>query len=157
MWTIEKLDLTDAKTAGELWRLQHAAYRIEAELIGVPDLPPLHDTIASLQASEESFWGCRSDEDGELAGVIAAERAADGTAVISRMMVHPDRFRQGIAAALIRHLLEAWPEAAAWEVTAEARNRPAIALYERCGFRAESSYRPREDITMIVLRRPART
>ncbi|MEK0317079.1 GNAT family N-acetyltransferase [Cohnella sp. 56] len=156
MPTVHKLDLSSEENAGDVWRLQHAAYRIEAELIGVPDLPPLHDTIASLQAADETFWGCR-DDDGELIGAIAAERADDGTAVISRMMVHPEHFREGVATALIGHLLAQWPDAASWEVTAEARNRPAIALYERFGFQSEASFKPRDDITMITMRRPART
>ncbi|CAI6080275.1 GNAT family N-acetyltransferase [Cohnella sp. JJ-181] len=155
MPTIERLDLTSKDNAGELWRLQHAAYRIEAELIGVPDLPPLHDTIESLQASEETFWGYM--DDGELAGAIAAERAKDGSGVISRMMVHPDYFRRGIAGALIAHMMQAWPEVSVWEVTAEARNLPAIALYERHGFAAEETFHPREDITMITMRRPPTT
>ncbi|SFA70263.1 Acetyltransferase (GNAT) family protein [Cohnella sp. OV330] len=156
MPTIERLDLTSPDNAGDLWRLQHAAYRIEAELIGVPDLPPLHDTTASLQASEETFWGCR-DEDGELIGAIAAEFAKDGSGVISRMMVHPDHLRQGIAGALISHMMQAWKEVAAWEVTAEARNIPAIALYERHGFGAVDTFHPREDITMITMKRPPKT
>lgn len=152
MPTIERLDLSSMDNASDLWRLQHAAYRIEAELIGVPDLPPLHDTIASLQASEEAFWGCR-DSDGELIGAIAAERAKDGSGVISRMMVHPDHFRKGIAGALIAHMMEAWKEVRAWEVTAEARNLPAIALYERSGFVAGETFHPRDDITMITMKR----
>ncbi|WP_217595371.1 GNAT family N-acetyltransferase [Cohnella sp. GbtcB17] len=156
MPTIERLDLTSQEDVGDLWRLQHAAYRIEAELIGIPDLPPLHDTIATLQASEETFWGCR-DDDGELIGAIAAERAKDGSGVISRMMVHPDHFRQGIAGALIAHMMQAWSEVSGWEVTAEARNLPAIALYERCGFVAVDTFHPREDITMITLKRPPKT
>lgn len=141
MPTIERLDLTIHDNASDLWRLQHAAYRIEAKLIGVPDLPPLHDTTASLQASEETFWGYR-DGDGELIGAIAAEIAKDGSGVISRMMVHPDHFRQGIAGALISHMMHAWDQVAVWEVTAEARNLPAIALYERYGFEAVDTFHP---------------
>ncbi|MFD2334082.1 GNAT family N-acetyltransferase [Cohnella sp. GCM10020058] len=156
MPTIERLDLTSQDNASDLWRLQHAAYRIEAELIGVPDLPPLHDTTASLQASEETFWGCR-DEEGELVGAIAADLAKDGSGVISRMMVNPDHLRQGIAGALISHMMQAWNEVADWEVTAEARNLPAIALYERHGFQAADTFHPREDITMITLKLRAKT
>ncbi|MDG0810892.1 GNAT family N-acetyltransferase [Cohnella rhizosphaerae] len=156
MPTIELLDLTSEDDAGDLWRLQHAAYRIEAELIGAPDLPPLHDTIATLQASEETFWGCR-DDDGELVGAIAAEQAKDGTGVISRMMVHPDHFRQGIAGALIVHMMQAWNEVPGWEVTAEARNLPAIALYGRNGFVAVDTFHPREDITMVTMKLQPKT
>ncbi|MBB6672656.1 GNAT family N-acetyltransferase [Cohnella nanjingensis] len=153
MTAIMQLDLRKTEVAEELWLLQHAAYRVEAALIGVPDLPPLRDTVATLQAARETFWGCR-DEEGELIGVIATERENE-TEVIARMMVHPSRFRQGIAGKLLGHVLQASPASTPWEVTAEERNLPAIALYERFGFREAGRFRPREDIGMIRMVRPA--
>ncbi|MCC3375835.1 N-acetyltransferase [Cohnella sp. REN36] len=154
MAQIERLDLRKAETAEELWLLQHAAYRVEAELIGVADLPPLKDTIATLQAAEEIFWGFR-DEEGELVGVLATEHPKADEAVISRMMVHPSQFRRGIAGRLLGFVLEAAPPSTAWEVTAEERNLPAIALYQRFGFREAGRFRPRADIVMIRMIRAA--
>ena len=46
--------------------VQHAAYAIEARLIGYPQLPPAHETLASLQGCGEEVWLC--EEDGELLG-----------------------------------------------------------------------------------------
>jgi len=152
--TIVALNLSQADIAEELWALQHAAYREEARLIGVAvsELPPLQDTVLSLQACPETFYGYRT-EDGGLVGAIAVEANANNNAasaafVISRMMVHPEHFRQGIGRRLVEHALAQQPRAA-WEVTAETRNAPAIALYERCGFKRGESFRPAPNIEMI--------
>ncbi len=149
---IERLDLRSEDTAEELWSLQHAAYRVEASIIGVADLPPLRETVADLMVCGETFWGCRT-EDGDLVGAISTEKETEGdTVTLCRVMVHPERFRQGIGRLLLTHAIEAYPEGVRFEVTAETRNRPAIALYERLGFRAVDTFAPRPDIAMLRMR-----
>lgn len=60
---IKPLDIRLQEAAEEVWALQHPAYRVEAELIGVADLPPLRDTIQTLQSCGESFLGCWNEEE----------------------------------------------------------------------------------------------
>lgn len=148
---VEKLNLRDRETAEEVWGLQHAAYRIEAALIGVPDLPPLRETVADLQACGESFWGCRA-EDGELAGAVSAEREGF-KAIVCRVMVHPDWFRRGIASLLLQAAIADFAPDAEWEVTAETRNEPAIALYGKLGFEPAGTFEPAPGVRMLRLRR----
>lgn len=150
---IERLDLRDRDTAEELWSLQHAAYRIEASLIGVADLPPLRETIGDLQACGETFWGLRTPE-GQLAGALATEREGEKT-IICRMMVHPAFFRQGIGHRLLSRVMAEHSPNGLWEVTAEIRNRPAIALYEKNGFRPVETFSPVPGITMVRMRSQA--
>lgn len=145
---IQRLDLSDAETAEELWALQHAAYRHEANLIGVADLPPLQDTVKTLQSCGETFYGYYAD-DGTLAGAVSTEHEPEGNLVICRMMVHPDHFRQGIGQSLVGHVLSVAPSGTEVSVTAEVRNMPAIRLYERCGFQAAGTLDPAPGITMI--------
>ncbi|WP_276357782.1 GNAT family N-acetyltransferase [Cohnella caldifontis] len=148
---IRRLDLRDRELAEELWALQHAAYRQEADLIGVPSLPPLQDTVQSLQNCGETFYGCFGD-DGELVGAVSTE-AEDGGMTVCRMMVHPARFRQGIGSRLMSYVLSETPSVREWTVTAEIRNLPAIRLYERHGFLPGGTFQPAPDITMVRLSR----
>jgi len=152
---IVELDIRNAEAAEEVWALQHPAYRLEAALIGVADLPPLRDTIGSLQSCGESFLGYR-DEDGELAGAVSYERETPRGFAICRMMVRPDRLRRGIASALMEKALASGPAGAEWSVTAEVRNAPAIALYERFGFERRETFIPIPGIKMVkMVRFPA--
>ncbi|WP_256761254.1 GNAT family N-acetyltransferase [Cohnella sp. WQ 127256] len=146
------LDIRQQEVAEEVWALQHPAYRIEAALIGVADLPPLQDTIQSLQACGESFWGYRN-QDGELIGAISYEREKSGYYTICRLMVHPDCLRQGIGSTLMEHLLSELPPSTFWTVTAEVRNMPAIILYERFGFVRYETFKPIPGIEMLQLKR----
>jgi ribosomal protein S18 acetylase RimI-like enzyme len=111
--------------------VQHAAYAIEAELIGYPDLPPLHETLAGLQATAEEIWLCC--EGAALVGVVGLEHG-DQEMVIARLFVAPAFFRRGVGSALVAHAL-AQAGGRSVRVGTGARNAPALALYERFGFR----------------------
>ena len=88
--TWRRADLADAALAARVLAVQHAAYAIEAELIGYPDLPPLHETLAALQATEEELLavrggrrpgrgrrpGARRGRDGHRAALRGARRAS---------------------------------------------------------------------------------
>jgi ribosomal protein S18 acetylase RimI-like enzyme len=111
--------------------VQHAAYAIEAELIGYPQLPPLHETLEGLQATPEELWLC--EEDGVVCGVVGLEQHADEL-VIARLFVAPAAFRRGVGSALVAQAL-ARADGRRVRVGTGARNLPALALYERFGFR----------------------
>ena len=120
--------------------VQHAAYAIEAELIGYPDLPPLHETLAALQATEEELWLC--EEGDALVGVVGLEHG-EVEMVIARLFVAPACFRRGVGSALVAQAL-AQAGGRRVRVGTGARNAPALALYARFGFRrlAEGSPTP---------------
>jgi GNAT superfamily N-acetyltransferase len=111
--------------------VQRAAYAIEAELIGYPDLPPLRETLAGLQATAEEIWLC--SEGDELVGVVGLEHGAEEM-VVARLFVAPAWFRRGVGSALVEHALQQ-ARGRRVRVGTGARNAPALALYERFGFR----------------------
>ena len=90
---IQRLKSTDYP---ELYRLQQQAYRVEAELIGAALFPPLLQTEAALR--EEHPTGYIMRLDGRLVGAVTV----DGE-TITRLLVSPDYFRQGIATQLLRY------------------------------------------------------
>ena len=111
--------------------VQRASYAVEAALIGFPDVPPLRETVEALQASDEEVWLC--EEGGEVVGAVGLE-LGDDEVVIARLFVAPPAFRHGVGTALVRHALEV-AGARRVRVGTGADNAPAIALYERHGFR----------------------
>ena len=125
------LDLSEERTANALLALQRRAYALEAELIGSDAIPPLHETLAELQACDETFLGAFIDN--ELAGAISW-RCEGGTLDIHRLVVDPRRSRQGIGSALVRAAIAAERETRRAIVQTGAENAPARALYLREGF-----------------------
>ena len=132
---IQPLKVTDYP---ELYRLQQQAYQVEADLIGVTFFPPLLQTEAALREEHPTSYIMRLD--GRLVGAVTV----DGE-TITRLLVSPDYFRQGIATQLIRHALE---HQALRVVSTAALNKPAIALYQKFGF--QSIRQVKQDSIVLV-------
>ncbi|QTM97994.1 GNAT family N-acetyltransferase [Sediminibacillus dalangtanensis] len=129
---IVHLDHTNPETAAKLLKVQIPAYRMEAERIKFDGIPPLHDTVESIQGSRESFFGYL--ENGLLLGALAYEQTNDRY-VLSRLFVGPAYFRQGIASSLLQFFLhEIVRESKPVTVTTGTANLPAISFYEKWGF-----------------------
>ncbi|MEB3188561.1 MAG: GNAT family N-acetyltransferase [bacterium] len=125
------LDLLDASTARQVLALQRMAYRIEADLIGFDEIPPLQENQEELQACKEVFFGVKVGQ--VLVGAIAHARH-DDVVEIGRLMVHPGFFRQGLATSLLLEVEQAHLEARVLRVATGSLNIPARRLYETHGF-----------------------
>lgn len=127
---IRRLDLSDRTVAERLLTIQHAAYAVEAELIGFDGIPPLQEDLAGLMASTEHWLG-RYDG-AALVGAVAYE-LTDDSVDISRLIVDPAYARRGHGRALLDHLdqLEQRPVSL---VSTGSANAPAITLYKSRGY-----------------------
>ncbi|NUU61151.1 GNAT family N-acetyltransferase [Paenibacillus agri] len=130
---ITRIDLQDEMTVDDLWSLQHKAYRLEAELIGFHEIPPLMETRDMLRQSPEIFYGCH-DHACELMGAVAVEEESPGKLTITRMMVNPGHFRKGVGSALLEYVFEKYSEMEQFIVSTGKLNLPAVALYTKHGF-----------------------
>lgn len=146
---IQQLNLDDEAVVTRLLIIQQTAYRIEADLIGFDDIPPLHDTPETLRATTETFYGFWVDD--VLAGAIAVEiLTANDTLDICRMMVHPDYFRRGIATSLLNYAEAITIESGLSRliVSTGTLNGPARQLYERHGFLVHDTVSIGEGVTL---------
>ncbi|OKP90668.1 N-acetyltransferase [Paenibacillus sp. P32E] len=130
---IIKLDLQDGGTLSELWSLQHKAYRLEAEIIGFHEIPPLMETRDMLSRSEELFYGS-FDDHGDLMGAVAVLEESPGKLTVTRMMVNPDFFRQGVAGKLLEYIFDLYQDMEQFIVSTGKLNVPAVTLYTKHGF-----------------------
>jgi len=92
--------------------------------------------LTGLKAPGVSVWSAWRG--GTIAGIGALKDLGDGTAEIKSMRTHPDHLRQGIAAAILDHIIA---EARARGVTRLSLEtgrgpafEPALALYRARGF-----------------------
>jgi ribosomal protein S18 acetylase RimI-like enzyme len=145
---IREIDIAAGEWAEAVLRLQLRSYAVEAQLIGFAGLPPLQDTVATLQQCGERFYGYIKQ--GQLAGAISYERMKK-TVHICRLMVDPGFFRQGIASALIEFVCHQERNANEIIVMTGSANIPALRLYERQGFREVEQMRMPEGIWMTKL------
>ncbi|MEV4266708.1 GNAT family N-acetyltransferase [Kribbella sp. NPDC049584] len=128
---ITPLDVTDHALAEGLLQIQHAAYAIEAELIGFDGIPPLQEDLAGLMQSTEHWLG-RYDGS-TLVGAVAYEFPDDDTVEISRLVVDPAHARRGHGRALLDYLDQLEPRPISLVSTGSA-NTPAVNLYKSRGY-----------------------
>ncbi|MFI6298222.1 GNAT family N-acetyltransferase [Nonomuraea sp. NPDC050790] len=125
------MHITSITPDQRLLDLQHAAYAIEAEIIGDDRIPPLHEDLAGLQGAALIWLGAFDDE-GTLTGAVAWEETA-GLLDINRLIVDPGVLRQGIGRTLVKEVL-ARAGGRKVIVSTGRDNTPARTLYERLGF-----------------------
>ncbi|TFV53499.1 GNAT family N-acetyltransferase [Blastococcus sp. TF02A_35] len=121
----------DGGLAARLWRLQRAAYAVEAALIGDDRIPALHESVDDM-VSAPLRWAV-AEEDGAVLGALAWAESPD-VLQVDRLVVDPAAHRRGVGRALVGVLLD---HAAGRDVVVSTGrdNAPARALYERAGFR----------------------
>ena len=97
--------------------------------------PWSENSISSELNSRISFWFVALDGD-SVAGYIGSQSVLD-EADMMNVAVHPDYRRQGIGEKLVLALAQALTEKGIRGLMLEVResNVPAIALYEKLGFR----------------------
>lgn len=129
---IKKLDLKDIEIAKGVMELQIASYKIEADLIGFYEIPPLKDTIDSLQACDGIFYGYYINS--VLAGIISY-KIIENILDIYRVAIHPNFFRIGIADKLINFIQELNSDVNKAVVCTGKENLPAVNLYIKNGYK----------------------
>lgn len=128
---IQEIDMTIDKLVKEVLNLQMSSYKVEADIIGFDDIPPLTDSVELLQQSGETFFGYYLK--GKLCGVISFK--TDETVIdIHRLMVHPDHFRIGIANRLLDFIERNNRNYEKIVISTATKNVPAVELYLKKGF-----------------------
>lgn len=127
---IKEINISNRKNAEKVLDIQLPAYKVEAEIIGSYEIPPLKDTADTLQLCGEIFFGYYINE--ELCGVISIKVENDEVD-IHRLIVHPSHFRKGIAQKLL-HFLESHFEVSTIKVATGSKNTPAVRFYQKNGF-----------------------
>ena len=128
---IKKIDITNPKLAEEVLNIQIPSYNVEAEILDFYELPPLKDTVETLQQCEETFFGYYVNE--ELCGVISM-KVDKGIIDIHRLMVHPKHFRKGIAKILLNFVESNIEDSKTLIVSTGSKNIPAVTFYLKNGF-----------------------
>ncbi|GAC33831.1 GNAT family N-acetyltransferase [Paraglaciecola polaris] len=144
---ITELNNSHEDVATKIFTVFQNSYKIEAQLIGTLDFPPLFRSAKDIENSKTQFYGFI--ENNCLAGVI--EVALKGKELeIDSLTVDPDFFQRGIANKLINHVLASFNFSKAIVETAVG-NLPAINLYKKNGFVEFKKWTPSHGIEKLAL------
>ncbi|WOH36376.1 N-acetyltransferase [Thalassotalea fonticola] len=144
---IQKLDNFNKEIAKQIFTVFQNSYKVEAQLIGTLDFPPLLRSAKDIENSKTLFYGFFENEC--LAAIIEIA-IEDKRLEINSLTVDPSYFRKGIANQLISHILEVIDFSEAIVETAVA-NIPAINLYKKHGFVEFKRWTPSHGIQKLAM------
>lgn len=145
MFTLIKIiDIRDRVNAKDVLNIQIPSYMVEAELIGTNEIPPLRDTVKSLQNCGEVFFGYFEDED--LCGAISL-KIETNVADIHRLIVHPTHFRKRIAQKLLDFVINNY-QVKKIKVATGSKNTPAVSFYLKNGFEIIKEVKVNENLSL---------
>lgn len=144
---ITKLDNSNEDVANQIFTIFQDSYKVEAQLVGVLDFPPLLRSSKDIRSSKTKFYGF--SENNSLAAIIEIV-IEDMHLEIHSLTVDPRYFRKGIADKLIDYILEKFDFSQAIVETAVV-NIPAINLYKKHGFVEFKRWTPSHGIEKLAM------
>jgi putative acetyltransferase len=130
MLTIIEDDLSDQAVQDLL------AFHLEQMHVHSPPGSVFALDLAGLRRADVTVWTARQAD--RIAGVGALRSWTDGKGEVKSMRTHPDCLRQGVASALLEHIIAVARRRNLKRLSLETGSgpafEPALALYRRRGF-----------------------
>ena len=127
---IEKATVSDA---GELLVLQKLGYRSEAEIYNDFNIPPLVQTLESMEEDFGNHLFLKAVLDGRIIGSVRAN-AGEGTCYIGRLVVHPDFQNRGIGTRLMDEIEKVFNGCERFELFTGDKSKRNLQLYQKRGY-----------------------
>jgi ribosomal protein S18 acetylase RimI-like enzyme len=136
--------------AAQILALQRLAYASEAQLYEDWSIPPLTQTLESLQSEILNDTVLKAMDDQTLIGSVRAT-VSDNICRIGRLMVHPAHQGRGVGTALMQTIEERFPAASRFELFTGSRSEANIRLYVRLGYVLTGARRISARVTLVDL------
>ncbi|GII90414.1 GNAT family N-acetyltransferase [Sinosporangium siamense] len=149
MTRIERAVVGDA---GEIVTVQRAAYVREAQLYGDPFIPPLVESVEQVRDAIGAGVVLVARDGGRMVGAVRGKER-DGTCLVGRLAVVPDRQGNGIGGALLDALHKAYPEVSVFALFTGHLSEGNMRLYRRHGYRELHRERVHDHLTLVHMRR----
>lgn len=144
---ITKLENSNEEIAHQIYTIFQNSYKVEAQLIGVLEFPPLLRSTKDIITSQTDFYGF---SDNNCLAAIIEIIIEDNHLEINSLTVDPTYFRKGIADKLLSYILISFEFKDAMVETAVV-NKPAINLYKKHGFVEFKKWTPSHGIEKLAM------
>ena len=150
---IEKATVSDAE---ELLALRKLAYRSEAEIYNDFRLPPLVQTLESMEEDFKNQLFLKALMDGRIIGSVRAY-SKEGTCYIGRLVVHPDFQNRGIGTRLMNEIEKIFNSCKRFELFTGDKSERNLRLYQKLGYRIFKTAKMTDRTNIVFLEKKAET
>ena len=133
----------------EILALQYLAYQSEAALLQNFSIPPLTQSLESVQEEFSRGTILKATEGETILGSVRAYEQ-DGTVFIGKLIVHPSQQGKGIGSSLLLAVEEACP-ATRYELFTSSKSERNLRLYKRLGYRRFAERQAAPGLTFVYL------
>jgi len=144
---IERATITDAE---EILALQILAYRSEAEIYNDFNIPPLLQTLESIQKDFEKQFFLKAVFNGRIVGSVRAYTKGE-TCYIGRLIVHPGSENQRIGTKLMNEIEKIFNTCHRFELFTGDRSKRNLYLYQKLGYKIFKKASITDQTTIVYL------
>jgi len=144
---IERATISDAE---EILALQKLAYRSEAEIYNDFNIPPLVQTLESLQKDFENQFFVKAVTHGRIIGSVRTYKKGE-TCYIGRLIVHPDFQNRGIGTKLMYEIEKVFNHCKRFELFTGDKSERNLFLYEKLGYQIYKKAKITDQTTIVYL------
>ena len=144
---IERAAISDAE---EILALQKLAYKSEAEIYNDFNIPPMVQTLESVEKDFENQVFIKALMDGRIIGSVRAH-SREGTCYIGRLIVHPDFQNRGIGTKLMKEIEKIFGTCQRFELFTGARSERNLYLYQKLGYKIFRTANITDQTTIVHL------
>jgi len=150
---IERATASDAE---ELLALQKLAYRSEAEIYNDFSIPPLIQTLESLEEDFKNQLFLKAVLGGRIIGSVRA-CSKERTCYIGRLIVHPDFQNRGIGTRLMNDIERIFNGCKRFELFTGDKSERNLRLYQKLGYRIFKTSKITNQTNIVSLEKKAET
>ena len=144
---IEKATVSDAE---EILALQKLAYRSEAEIYNDFNIPPMVQTLESIEKDFENQVFLKALINGRIIGSVRAY-SKEGICYIGRLVVHPDFQNQGIGTKLMNEIEKIFGTCQRFELFTGDKSERNLYLYQKLGYKLFKTANITDQTTIVYL------
>jgi GNAT superfamily N-acetyltransferase len=134
--------------------LQRLAYQSEAKLYNDWSLPPLVQTLESLQEEFADSIVLKAVSADQIIGSVRA-KVVGAIGQIGRLVVHPDHQGCGLGSALLQRVEAIMPGVSIFELFTGAKSEANLRLYQRHGYRMARTQKLSPTVSITFMQKSA--
>ena len=150
---IERAMIYDAE---EILILQKLAYRSEAEIYNDFNIPPLVQTLESIEKDFENQYFLKAVMDGKIIGSVRAY-TKEGTCYIGRLIVHPDFQNRGIGTDLMNEIERIFNTCRRFELFTGDKSERNLYFYQKLGYKIFKKAKITDQTIIVFLEKKTET